>query len=282
MSIQMQSVRVGVWRADRHSRIERADVVAAEEPLEIQVNGEPYVVTMRTPGHDLDLALGFCLSEGLVARQEDLRSVHARGAGIVDVHLASPPKQSVTRASVATSACGVCGTASADLLPEPRPLPPNAAATRIEIDALCRLPDAVRGDQRIFARTGGCHAAALVTVDGRTLCVREDVGRHNAADKVIGWALRSGLLPAVDCALVLSGRSSYELVMKALAAGIPIVAAVSAPSSAAVNLATEHGLTLAGFVRDGSANIYACAERIVARAGTSAPGETNGGADASQ
>lgn len=279
MTVQVQRVRVDSYRApdalgtggaENRGRRGFADFVAVEQPLEIRVDGRPHAVTMRTPGHDIELAAGFCLGEGLVRTLGDIHRITSQagsgeaGARWVDVRLAESALPRPPRATVTNSSCGLCGTESLELMAEPARLGQASARVRVDMAMLSTLPDRLAASQRVFGRTGGCHGAALATNDGEVLCVREDVGRHNAADKVIGWALRSGLLPLDRGILVLSGRVSYELVAKALAAGIPIVAAVSAPSSAAVDLARMRGMTLAAFVRDGGANVYSGDVRVVA------------------
>ena len=280
VSVQVRRVRVDALGhgdrggvAEREGRPEpgtvagggRVDFLAVEEPLEIRVDGRPFAVTMRTPGYDLDLAAGFCLAEGLVRDLSDVRTMSVQGGDggrWVDVRLASPRPAVIPRATVTASSCGLCGTQSLDLLPDPPRLSHSEGSLAVELELLTGLPKRMSRAQRVFATTGGCHGAALATTGGELLCVREDVGRHNAADKVLGWALGRGLVPVTDGILVLSGRASYELVVKALAAGIAIVVAVSAPSSAAVDLARSRDLTLAAFVRDGRANIYSGTHRV--------------------
>ncbi|MFE1359696.1 formate dehydrogenase accessory sulfurtransferase FdhD [Streptomyces harbinensis] len=254
---------------------ERADTLVGEEPLEIRVGGRPLAVTMRTPGDDFALATGFLVSEGVVARADEVaRVMYCAGAtadgsntyNVVDVRLAdgvAPPAASLQRNVYTTSSCGLCGKASLDAVRTtarwPLPLTGGPALTP---RLLAALPERLRAHQRVFARTGGLHAAALFDGGGELLDVREDVGRHNAVDKVVGRALGAGLLPLADTVLLVSGRASFELVQKAVMAGIPALAAVSAPSSLAVELAAEAGLTLVGFLRGTSMNVYAGAERL--------------------
>jgi len=256
----------------------RLDTLAVEEPLEIQLDGEPFTTTMRTPGHDLDLALGFLVGEGVVARPEDVvRAAHcpdavgARpgiglGAGthnVVTVDLApGVPRPARERHRHVTSACGVCGTATVDEIRARSPHDLRDDAATVPATTLARLPETMRGAQRGFDRTGGLHAAALFAPDGRLLCLREDVGRHNALDKVVGWALARGELPLAGHVLQVSGRASFELVQKAAVAGCPVLAAVSAPSSLAVDLAAETGMTLVGFSRGDRFTVYAGPERV--------------------
>ncbi|HWH34190.1 MAG TPA: formate dehydrogenase accessory sulfurtransferase FdhD [Acidimicrobiales bacterium] len=245
------------------------DEVAGEEPLEIRVDGAPVSVTMRTPGHDFELALGFCLAEGLLGCPEGVTMRYCgddRGAGsynVVEVHRRRPAAVSPARLRrvATTSACGVCGSTSIDALrTEVGDL--GADAVVVDADVVVALPDRLGRHQRVFARTGGLHAAALASPDGELACVREDVGRHNAVDKVLGWAATHGQRPATGTVLVVSGRVAFEIVQKAALAGVPVVVAVSAPTSLAVDLAASVGMTLVGFVRGGSMNVYTGAERI--------------------
>ncbi len=252
----------------------RPDTLAAEEPLEIRVSGQPLSVTMRTPGHDFDLAAGFLVSEGVVGRAAELSAIrYCAGAtvdggntyNVLDVALAPgvpPPDPSVERNFYTTSSCGLCGKASLDAVRSTSRWTVEEDELRVDIDAITKMPDTLRTAQLVFDRTGGLHAAGLFTRDGRLLCLREDVGRHNAVDKVIGWALREDRLPLSGTVLMVSGRASFELVQKAVMAGIPVLAAVSAPSSLAVELAAEMGLTLIGFLRGASMNVYAGAQRL--------------------
>ena len=254
----------------------RADLLAAEEPLGIRIGGEAFSLTMRTPGDDIDLAAGFLASEGVISSAADLATIricsdgncdhedHDATGNIADVTL-SPEASAVPRRArnfLVTSACGVCGKASIDDLALRSRYDLSADQVRLAPALLAELPDRLRAAQRVFEHTGGLHAAGLFSADGTALAVREDVGRHNAVDKVIGWALRAGRLPLAGCVLLVSGRASFELVQKAVLAGIPVLAAVSAPSSLAAELAAESGLTLVGFLRGGSMNVYTGAQRL--------------------
>ncbi|MFE7228463.1 formate dehydrogenase accessory sulfurtransferase FdhD, partial [Nocardioides sp. NPDC057577] len=252
----------------------RPDKLAAEEPMEIRVNGRPLTVTMRTPGGDFDLAVGFLVSEGVVHSADDVASVrYCAGAtaddgntyNVVDVGLAAhvpPPDASLERSFYTTSSCGLCGKASLEAVRTSSAWSVAEDTLRVTPELLAVLPERLREAQRVFDSTGGLHAAGLFDAEGNLLCVREDVGRHNAVDKVIGHALREGLVPLRNSMLMVSGRASFELVQKAVMAGIPLLAAVSAPSSLAVDLADDNGLTLVGFLRGSSMNIYAGTDRI--------------------
>jgi len=255
---------------------EVVDDLATEEPLEIRLAIAGYTksaaVTMRTPGNDFELAAGFLLSEGIVQAREDIAGISycidpdidaEQRYNIVNVALPGdvvPPLERLERHFTMSSACGVCGKASIESL--------ETRAPRVEdditvgLDIIGALPERMREAQRVFASTGGLHAAALFDSRGKLLALREDVGRHNALDKIVGWALLGGRIPLQGCILLVSGRASYELVQKSIVARIPIVCAVSAPSSLAVQLAAAFGVTLAGFVRGGRANIYSGRERI--------------------
>ena len=263
------------------SRMAREDVLAVEEPLEIRVAGSALSITMRTPGHDFDLAAGFLVSEGVVSAGDQLGAIRycagATTAGatavsentfnVLDVTLAHGvplPDSSLERNFYMTSSCGLCGKASIDAVRTLSAHPPVDDPIAVTDKFLATLPDRLRKGQDVFEKTGGLHAAALFDVaSGRLLVLREDVGRHNAVDKVIGWALKEDLLPLKGTVLMVSGRASFELVQKASMAGIPILAAVSAPSSLAVDLAEELGLTVIGFLRGNSMVVYTRAERVV-------------------
>jgi FdhD protein len=234
------------------------DRVAVEEPLEIRVNGEAVAVTMRTPGHDEELALGFCLSEGIVPRAAAIPADLA--ANTVDVDAPGFETETLRRSFYTTSSCGVCGKGALDAVAVEAPR--VDARLRVSAALVAGLPAALREAQAAFAATGGLHATGLFDANGGLLCVREDVGRHNAMDKVIGWALGGGLLPLSGHVLCVSGRLSFELVQKAAVAGCPLLVAVGAPSSLAVELAADRGITLCGFVRDGRVNVYTEAWRI--------------------
>jgi FdhD protein len=254
---------------------EPVDTLAAEEPLEIRVNGKSLVVTMRTPGDDFDLAAGFLVSEGVVRAAGEIAGIrYCLGAtaggvntyNVVDVVLASwmaPPDPSLERNFYTTSSCGLCGKASLDAVRTVASWSVRDDPVRLDPAVITALPGTLRAAQRVFDRTGGLHAAGLFSADGRLLCLREDVGRHNAVDKAVGWALRDGRLPLRDTILMVSGRASFELVQKAVMAGIPALAAVSAPSSLAADLAADAGLTLIGFLRGTSMNVYTGAHRVL-------------------
>jgi FdhD protein len=252
----------------------RPDALAAEEPMEIRVNGRPLTVTMRTPGDDFDLAVGFLVSEGAVHATADVAGVrYCAGAtvdggntyNVVDVVLdpAVPaPSASLERNFYTTSSCGLCGKASLDAVRTSSAWSVADDPLVISPEVLAELPVRLRAAQRVFDSTGGLHAAGLFSPSGELLCLREDVGRHNAVDKVIGNAVRTGSLPLRETVLMVSGRASFELVQKAVMAGIPMLAAVSAPSSLAADLAEDSGLTLVGFLRGASMNVYAGAHRL--------------------
>ena len=254
------------------------DLLAAEEPLEIRVGGRSLAVTMRTPGHDFDLAAGFLVSEGVIARAEHLRSaqycsgVNDEGVNtfnVLDVSLApgvAPPEPSLERSFYTTSSCGLCGRASIDAVRTQSAYEVRDDRLRVDAELLTTFPSMLRAGQAVFEKTGGLHAAGLFDgVSGKMLVVREDVGRHNAVDKVIGWALKEDRLPLRGTVLMVSGRASFELTQKAMMAGVPILAAVSAPSSLAAEMATEVGMTLVGFLRGSSMVVYAGGERIVGK-----------------
>ena len=252
----------------------RPDTVTAEEPLEVRVAGRALAVTMRTPGDDFDLSIGFLLTEGLIASADDVATLmHCQDEGedgrptynVVDVALqpgVAVPDVSLERSFYTTSSCGVCGKASIDAVRVRSPYDVAADTTSWDPRLLLTLPDVLREHQKVFDRTGGLHAAGLFTADGELLAVREDVGRHNAVDKLVGWAAREQRLPLTGCVLMVSGRASFELTQKALMAGIPCLAAVSAPSSLAVELATESGMTLVGFLRPPRMTVYSSPQRL--------------------
>ena len=263
--------RVRVLNVEAGERRRRSDRLATEEPMEIRVDepgGEQrtIAVTMRTPGHDFELAAGFLLTEGLIG-PDDLRGVRycdvpreEQRYNVVTVAVGRPLPDLAARAFYTTSSCGVCGKASLDALDvHCAPVAPGPA---VEPEILTGLPDELRRVQRVFDRTGGLHAAALFDADGTLLSSREDVGRHNAVDKIVGAELMTRSLPLAGRILLVSGRASFEIVQKAAVAGIPMVCAVSAPSSLAVDAARRFGMTLVGFLRDERFNVYSHAERI--------------------
>jgi FdhD protein len=268
--------RMPVVRLDDGVRVERIDTLAAEEPLEIRAHGRPVAVTMRTPGDDFDLVAGFAWTEGLIAAPDDLAGLrYCAGAdddgrntyNVVDLVLADGAAPIETdRNFYTTSSCGVCGKASIDAITVRAHFDLRADDVVVDPAILLPLPDKLRAAQKVFERTGGLHAAGLFGSDGELLALREDVGRHNAVDKIVGWALREKRLPLASSVLMVSGRASFELVQKAYVAGVPVLAAVSAPSSLAVEFAESVGLTLVGFLRGTSMNVYAGADRVRARA----------------
>ncbi|MHC2999386.1 formate dehydrogenase accessory sulfurtransferase FdhD [Microbacterium sp. HJ5] len=280
----------------------RSDALAVEEPLEIRVGGSPLAITMRTPGHDVELAAGFLVSEGVIARGDQFRAaIHCGGPGtpaapdaaprllgappggalrvigapassentynVLDVALApgvALPDPELTRSFYTSSSCGLCGKASIDAVETVSSYDVGTDAATVAAADLLALPDRLRAEQAVFGKTGGLHAAALFdAASGELLVAREDVGRHNAVDKVVGWGVLQDRLPLAGTVLQVSGRASFELVQKAVMAGIPILSAVSAPSSLAVELAEASGLTLAGFVRGTSMNLYSRADRVL-------------------
>jgi FdhD protein len=245
----------------------RADLLAVEEPLEIRIDDEPLTVTMRTPGDDIDLAAGFLFTEGLLGDLDEVHEIRMcdQNVAAVTVKPGQVPmaaRVAANRNFLTTSACGVCGKDSIEAIRVRSTFDVAADPVRVSPAVLAGLPDRLRDAQRVFSRTGGLHAAGLFAADGTLLVLREDVGRHNAVDKVAGWALRSGLLPLSGHILLVSGRASFELAQKAIMIGVPVLAAVSAPSSLAVSLAEEGGLTLVGFLRGSTMNVYAGAQRV--------------------
>jgi len=247
------------------------DYLAAEEPLEIRIGENPLSVTMRTPGHDLELAAGFLFTEGLVQRREQIIALanatnddDGKRGNVVRAEVAAealPDFDKLRRHFFAASSCGICGKASIDAVRSRLLRTPNPDF-RVEPKLIVRLPDALRSEQNVFERTGGLHAAALFDGRGALLIVREDIGRHNAVDKVVGWALLNDRIPLSDCILLVSGRGGFEIIQKAIVAGIPVVASVSAPSSLAVQLARELRLTLIGFLRGNRFVVYAGEDRV--------------------
>ena len=237
---------------------EERDELAVEEPLEVRVNGRAVAVTMRTPGHDEELALGFLVSEGI--RPANASPTPDLAANTIDVAADGFDPARLERNFYTTSSCGVCGKGALEAVAVEAPR--VESDLRASLTLVGQLPDRLRSAQAAFALTGGLHATGLFSARGELLCAREDVGRHNAMDKVVGWAFREGLLPLADHLLCVSGRLSFELVQKAAVAGCPIVVAVGAPSTLAVELARDRGVTLCGFVRDGRVNVYSEPWRI--------------------
>jgi FdhD protein len=264
------TVKRPVVRINRGVARESFDTLVAEEPLEVRVGGVPVSVTMRTPGNDFELAAGFVLTEGLVARPDELMAMRyctpePQQYNVLDVELApgvAPVDSSAARNFFTSSSCGLCGKASIDAVRTRSPYSVADDPLRLSPATLASLPLRLRDAQRLFDTTGGLHAAGLFDASGELICVREDVGRHNAFDKVIGWAALEGRLPLTSHVILASGRAGFELVQKALMAGIPALAAVSAPSNLAVELADEAGMTLVGFLRGETMNVYAGSERV--------------------
>jgi FdhD protein len=245
------------------------DYLVGEEPLEIRVGGLPLSVTMRTPGHDLELVAGFLYTEGLIQSRDQIVSIRHRadtekrhGQNVVEIELVGTEidRERLQRNFFAASSCGICGKASIDAVRVRGIRPPNADL-RLDPELLCALPEKLRAAQAVFGRTGGLHAAAVFDTQGELLALREDVGRHNAVDKIVGWALLEGR-PLSGHVMMVSGRGGFEIVQKALVAGLPVVASVSAPSSLAVQLSRELGLTLVGFLRGRRFVVYAGEERL--------------------
>ncbi|MEO3868423.1 formate dehydrogenase accessory sulfurtransferase FdhD [Nonomuraea sp. B12E4] len=265
------AVKRRILRVKDTVRTRTIDSLAAEEPLEIRLNGTPLTVTMRTPGDDFDLAAGFLVSEGAVDSPDDIATMrYCAGAtvdgentyNVLDVRLAPGIPAPEPRNFYTTSSCGVCGKASLEAVRTVARWSAGDDPVELAQSTVAELPGRLRAAQRVFDRTGGLHAAGLFTADGEPLCVREDVGRHNAVDKLLGWALRNGRLPLRGTVLMVSGRASFELVQKAVMGGVPVLTAVSAPSSLAVELAAEEGLTLIGFLRGNSMNVYTGERRL--------------------
>ncbi len=268
-------LRIRKWDAGRWS--EAPDAVVTEEPLQLMLDGEPLSVVMRTPGQDIELALGLMYAEGIARSLDAIRMIRISAesdetdsaidieasiveSNQVDIHLAQAPRRKPERSMLASSACGVCGAVLIEDLR--RDLAPLAAGPRVSAALLPQLVERLRTGQGVSERTGGLHAAGLFTAGGESICTREDIGRHNAVDKVAGRMLLDGRLPANESILVVSGRAGYEIVQKSITAGIPVLAAVGAPSSLAVALAREFGQTLVGFLRGERFNVYASPERL--------------------
>ena len=269
-------LRIRKWDAGRWS--DTPDAVVTEEPLQLMLDGEPLSVVMRTPGQDIELALGLLYAEGIARSLDAIRKIRISAesgetdpaidveasivdSNQVDIQLAQAPRRKPERSMLASSACGVCGAVLIEDLR--RDLAPLPAGPRVSASLLPQLVQRLRTGQGVFERTGGLHAAGLFTADGESICTREDIGRHNAVDKVAGRMLLDGRLPASQSVLVVSGRAGYEIVQKSITAGIPVLAAVGAPSSLAVALAREFGQTLVGFLRGERFNVYASPERLV-------------------
>ncbi|MGA8073645.1 MAG: formate dehydrogenase accessory sulfurtransferase FdhD [Candidatus Acidiferrales bacterium] len=266
----IELTQVTEWADGRLRRVQ--DSVAGEEPLEIRIGDAPLAVTMRTPGHDLELAAGFLFTEGLIQSREQLATLEAITDGsrasrgnVVVAQLANGvalDSEQTRRNFFANSSCGVCGKASIDSVRSRLLRPPNAAF-RVAAETLCQMPEKLGSSQDIFGRTGGLHAAGLFTQAGELIVSREDIGRHNAVDKVVGWALQENRLPLSDVVLLVSGRCGFEIAQKAIVAGVPVVGSVSAPSSLAAQLARELNLTLVGFLRGRRFVIYSGEERLI-------------------
>lgn len=261
-------------RADRLNPIEASDTVAHEEPLELRHDGRVLTTTMRTPGEDVELAHGWLLAEGVIAAAGDVVSAQFNlgvdgddGLNVLDVVLSDhvdPPRSDRVRLGTTSASCGICGSSSIGAMTLVSSFPPAGDPTTVAAEVITRLPDGLRSRQSLFEQTGGTHGAALASPDGSILAVREDVGRHNAVDKVLGWALQQGQLPLAGRLLVLSGRAGFELVQKAAMAGVPIVVAVGAPTALAIATAEAAGITLIGFVRGDHGNVYTRPDRIAA------------------
>jgi FdhD protein len=265
----VELTQVTEWEDGRVRSLQ--DSLAAEEPLEIRIGGVPLTVTMRTPGHDLELSAGFLLTEGIIQSADQiagLRTVAPENglrSNVVEVELKDTDFDSddLRRNFFAASSCGICGKASINAI-RVRGLQTPDTGFRLDPEVLCLLPETLQSEQEVFSRTGGLHAAALFDSSGQLLALREDIGRHNAVDKIAGWALLHEKLPLSQHVMLVSGRGGFEIVQKALAAGIPILASVSAPSSLAVKLARELGLTLVGFLRGRRFVIYSAEFRCIA------------------
>lgn len=259
------------------------DYLVGEEPLQIQIGEHPLSVTMRTPGHDIELAAGFLFTEGIIQRREQIVSLdHAHDCkptergNIIQVELTDDVAldfENTQRNFFASSSCGICGKASIESVRARGIRAPNPHF-RVHTEVLCRIPDTLRSAQQIFGRTGGLHAAGLFDARGKLLAEREDIGRHNAVDKIIGWALRENRVPLSESVLMISGRGGFEIIQKAAMAGLPVVASVSACSSLAVQFAREVGMTLIGFLRDRRFVVYSGCERLgLATTGVPLPNE---------
>jgi FdhD protein len=273
---QPHSIEVRSLASDNWTTEHKADLLAVEEPLEIRIchrqQERALSITMRTPGHDLELAMGFLFGEGIIRSADQVLTVHetisedeALLGQRIAVHLSDDccfDAAKLERHFYTTSSCGVCGKSSIDAVKIACPIPVQAEPFRVSHQAIAQLPEALKTYQRAFEQTGGIHAAAFFDAQGAILQAREDVGRHNALDKLNGWALSSGQIPVVNRGLLLSGRASFELIQKASMAGVPMIVAVGAPSSLAVELAEELNITLVGFAKPHRFNVYSAAERI--------------------
>ncbi len=262
----VERVRVSDSEPVESSRAQARDTLVVEAPLELRIAGQPIVVVMRTPGHDRELARGLLFAEGLIEPDESLAGMSTPEDAPVElsgdvIELGIPaPKRDVARSLISSSSCGVCGkTAVADLS---RPLQASSSGLRVPAPIIAEMPDRLRAAQALFDATGALHAAGAFSSGGELLAVREDVGRHNAVDKLVGWALEQGLVPCAEAILCVSGRLSFEIVQKATAAGFPVVVAVSAPSSLAVDLAERYRVTICGFNRGGRFNVYSHSSRV--------------------
>ena len=262
-----RQTRADVWRWRDGELQEVADDLAVEEPLEIRVRGRPVSVTMRTPGHDEELAAGFLQTENIISGGSDILRIWTcernEEGNVINVRLAPDVPvdfDKLTRHVFASSSCGLCGKATIDAVAQR--FAPVTSDVKFSAAMIASLPQRMRAAQETFDRTGGLHAAAIFDQSGKILVVREDVGRHNAVDKALGHAVLKGWLPLDRHVLLVSGRSSFEIMQKSLAGGIPVVAAVSAPSSLAVQFAKQNGQTLVGFLRDGRMNVYSHRQRI--------------------
>ena len=242
------------------------DYLAVEEPLEIRIGNTPVSVTMRTPGHDLELTAGFLFTEGIVSGRAELSALEAANPNTVVAEIANGAGRQVDlqRIFCAASSCGICGKATIESV-RVRGIKPVNSAFQIDPDVLCSLPQRLRESQAVFGRTGGLHAAAVFNAIGEMLVLREDIGRHNAVDKVIGWALLNDQVPLNNSMLMVSGRGGFEIAQKAVVAGVPILASVSAPSSLAVQIAREFGMTMVGFLRGKRFVVYSAASRVTAK-----------------
>jgi len=262
--VKRNILTVPIHKVERGSNETAQDLVAVEEPLQIRVGDRDFAITMRTPGQDRELAAGFLFTEGIVKNPGQIADITADDRGAVTVRLAeNVPADFPGRNFYVTSSCGVCGKASIDSLRNAGCPTPARGIPRVEASVISELPDKLRNAQPVFGHTGGLHASGLFDTSGKLLAVREDVGRHNAVDKLVGAAFLDGHIPLHDNILMLSGRISFELVQKALMAGISIVAAVGAPSSLAIETALHFGLTLAGFVRGQRYNVYSGQDRLL-------------------